>query len=125
VGLVEEVAPLGAVVRLTTDPDSRLWCYDARSAVEAVAVGAGPDRLRLAHLRWPADISPGDIFLTTGKAGRLPRGLVVGEVVEVGRGEDGLSGRVLLRPRVSVKELRSVLVLRRPAEPTEAGSTPR
>lgn len=125
VGIVQEAGPLGSVVRLTTDPESRIWSYDARSGVEAVAVGSGPDRLRLAHLRWPADIVPGDILLTTGKAGRLPRGLVVGEVVEVGRAEDGLSGRVLIRPRVSVRELGSVLVLPWSGGGPETGSTSR
>ncbi len=125
VGVVQGVGPLGASVRLTTDTESRVWCYDARSGVEGVAVGCGPDDLRLEHVRWPADIVTGDVFLTAGKSGRFPAGLVVGEVHEVGRADDGLEADVRLRPRVLVREVRSVLVLRWPATAPPVGSASR
>jgi rod shape-determining protein MreC len=111
VGVVEAVSPWGAEVRLTTDPKSRLWCADARSGAEAVAVGAGRDQLRLPHVSWPADIEPGDAFLTTGKAGRYPRGLVVGVVQEARCSADGLTADVLLRPRLPVRECRTLFLL--------------
>jgi len=123
VGAVQGVGPLGASVRLITDPESRVWCYDARSGVEGVAVGYGPASLRLEHVRWPADIVTGDVFLTAGKSGRFPAGLVVGEVTEVGQADDGLEADVRLRPRVLIREVRSVLVLRWPAtEPVTSAS---
>jgi rod shape-determining protein MreC len=111
VGVVQAVGPLGATVRLTTDPDSRVWCYDERSGVESIAVGASSEELRLLYIQWPVDILSGDVFLTTGKGGRFPPGRVVGVVTEVSRAGDGLSGEVRLRPRVLIRELRSVFVL--------------
>jgi rod shape-determining protein MreC len=122
VGAVEAAGPLGATVRLITDPDSRVWCYDERSGVESVAAGTGPEDLRLLYVRWPVDILADDVFLTTGKAGRFPPGLVVGVVTEVSRAADGLSAEVRLRPRVLVRELRSVFVLpwTSPGPPTSA-----
>jgi rod shape-determining protein MreC len=111
IGVVQAAGPLGATVRLTTDPDSRVWCYDERSGVESVALGTGPEELQLLYVQWPADILPGDVFLTTGKAGRFPAGLVVGVVTEVARAADGLNAEVRVHPRVLVRELRSVFVL--------------
>jgi rod shape-determining protein MreC len=120
-GVVQAAGPLGATVRLTTDPDSRVWCYDERSGVESVALGTGPEELRLLYVGWPADILSGDVFLTTGKGGRFPPGLVVGVVTEVARAADGLNAEVQLRPRVLVRELRSVFVLPwTPGPPTPA-----
>jgi len=111
VGLVEAVGPVGAEVRLTTDPESRVWCADARSGAEAVVLGSGRDALRLAHVSWPADIVPGDVFLTTGKAGRYPGGLVVGVVQEVRSSADSVAAVVVLQPRVTIRELRSLFLL--------------
>jgi len=125
VGLGEAVAPWGSVVRLATDPESRIWCYDGRSGAQAVALGSGRDELRLAHLDWQADISPGDVFLTTGKGGRFPRGLVVGVVQEVRRAGSGLGAQVRLRPRVSVQEVRSVFLLPAPAPLSGSAPAPR
>lgn len=123
VGTVRAVAPLGSVVRLTTDPESRVWCYDARSGVEAIARGRGPEELGLEDVRWPADIAEGDVFLTTGKAGRFPRGLVVGVVQGVRRADDGLGAEVQLQPRVSLRDVRSVLVVPWPSAGSPASST--
>ena len=123
VGTVRAVGPLGSVVRLTTDPESRVWCYDARSGVEAIARGRGTEELGLEDVRWPADIAEGDVFLTTGKAGRFPRGLVVGVVQGVRRADDGLGAEVQLQPRVSLRDVRSVLVVPWPSAGSPASST--
>jgi len=124
VGTVLEVGPLGSVVRLITDPDSLIWCVNARSGSEAVAVGTGRNEIQLAYVDWRADVVAGDVFLTTGKAARLPRGLVVGVVEDTGRAGNPLEADVRLRPRVSIGSLHSVFILPWETPGVHAASTP-
>jgi rod shape-determining protein MreC len=58
-----------------------------------------------------AVVAVGDIVLTSGLGGVLPKGLVVGQVAEVERADYELFEPILVRPAVDFSRLELVLVL--------------
>ncbi len=129
-GVVEEgmpvIAPGGVVgqirsrsgsrgeVLLVTDPRSAIDVVLEKSRARGVAVGTGePERYaaRLKYLQRDVKAIAGERVLTTGDDDRYPRGLVVGEVVEVGGDVQGPFQRAILRPLLDPGQLDEVFVV--------------
>lgn len=85
VGHVAAVGDHSARVILVTDIASRVPIVVARSGVDAIAAGDNGDLLRLALLPRGADVRDGDLVVTSGAGGVMPKGLRVGVVKRVGR----------------------------------------
>jgi len=73
------------VLRLD-DLNSRIPVMSARSQSVAILAGDNTDDPRLLYVDEESDWEDGDIVMTSGDAGRLPRGLNVGRVIP---GEEG------------------------------------
>jgi rod shape-determining protein MreC len=73
------------VLRLD-DLNSRIPVMSARSQSVAILAGDNRDDPRLLYVDEESDWEEGDIVMTSGDAGRLPRGLNVGRVISA---EDG------------------------------------
>ena len=58
-----------------------------------------------------ADIRKSDIIVTSGLAGFYPKGLLIGEVIEVGEEFSGLSKFALIKPAADLSALEEVLVI--------------
>ncbi|WP_416879075.1 rod shape-determining protein MreC [Litorimonas sp.] len=89
-GLVGHVILVGSdssrVLRLD-DLNSRIPVMSERSQAVAVLAGDNTDFPKLLFIDVGMDWQVGDLILTSGDDGRLPRGLVVGNVVEASDGE--------------------------------------
>lgn len=89
-GLVGHVILVGSdssrVLRLD-DLNSRIPVMSERSQAVAVLAGDNTDFPKLLFIDVGMDWQVGDLILTSGDDGRLPRGLVVGKVVETSDGE--------------------------------------
>jgi len=85
-GLVGRVSGLGsrsARILLITDLNSRIPVAIEPSRARAVLAGDNSDRPRLIHLPPGADLSPGDMVVTSGHGGAFPVGMPVGVVAAV------------------------------------------
>ncbi|WP_318258735.1 rod shape-determining protein MreC [Geobacter anodireducens] len=53
----------------------------------------------------------GDVVVSSGMGGIFPKGLVIGEVTMVKKGEYGIFQNINIRPAVNIARLEEVLVL--------------
>ena len=112
VGQVEKVLPHSSSVRLISDPDHALPVQINRTGLRTVAYGKGDTSLLLMpNVPLQADISPGDMIVTSGLGDRFPPGFLVGEVEHVQRDSGETFARVHVRPFAALDRGREVLLI--------------
>ena len=67
--------------------------------------------LTMSNLPLDADLIPGDKVITSGLAGTYPKGVAVGEVVEVSQSNDGMRNEAVVKPYVDFGHLEEVMVI--------------
>ncbi len=114
VGQVEDVHRFSATVRLISDPDHALPVQINRTGQRTVLYGSGDTtRLVMPDMPLQADISPGDVIVTSGLGDRFPPGFPVGEVVQVVRESGAIFAKVYVRPFAALDRGREVLLIDR------------
>lgn len=84
VGRVSETGPHDAIVQTLADPQSRVNAVLSRSGLEGTVIG-GPGSLQMTiDPRFGSTPARGEWVVTSGVGGGYPRGLVIGQVAEVG-----------------------------------------
>ncbi len=112
VGQVEDVFRYSASVRLISDPDHALPVQINRTGLRTVVYGSGDtSRLLMPNVPLQADISPGDMIVTSGLGDRFPPGFPVGEVEQVQRNSGETFARVYVRPFAALDRGREVLLV--------------
>jgi len=111
VGQVAESSYTASRVVLLTDHNSGIDAIVQRSRARGVVKGGTDGTCRMEYLTRDADVQVGDRILTSGLDGVFPKGLVVGEVVEVGRSNRGLLQAATVQPSVELEKLEEVLVV--------------
>jgi len=112
VGQVEDVFRYSASVRLISDPDHALPVQINRTGLRTVVYGSGDtSRLLMPNVPLQADISPGDMIVTSGLGDRFPPGFPVGEVEQVQRNGGETFARVYVRPFAALDRGREVLLI--------------
>jgi rod shape-determining protein MreC len=124
VGQVEDVHRHLSTVRLISDPDHALPVQINRTGLRTVAHGSGETRyLLLPNVPLQADVSPGDMVVTSGLGDRFPPGFPVGEVERVQRDRGATFAKVYIRPFAALDRGREVLLIEpqlvTPAPPVE------
>ena len=108
-------------VQLILDPRSAVGSLVQRpeSRVAAIVEGYGPNPLtpRMINVARDADIIKGDKIITSGFGGIYPKGLLVGEAVDVINEEGGLLKYAILKPAVDFDRLEEVFVIVHSREP--------
>ncbi len=112
VGRVVESSPSSSRVMLITDPDSHISAIDSRSRCEGMLYGISGGLCRMEYLPLDADIKKGDIILTSSFSSIFPKGLVLGEVVEVQGSPAKLSLSALVKPDFEFSQLEEVLCIK-------------
>ena len=113
-GVVGQVIKSGATsakVLLLTDHASALAATIQRSRARGVVRGKGGDLCSLEFANRQDDIKLGDIVITSGIGGVYPKGIPIGEVTMVKKGEYGIFQTVTIRPAVNFSHLEELLVL--------------
>ena len=110
-GRVAEVSPRASKVQLLTDPESAVAALLQISRVTGLVVGQPDGSLRMEYLPQDEEISVGDLVLTSGLGGFMPKGLVIGQVTEVRKMDYELFQAALVRPAVDFSRLELVLVI--------------
>jgi rod shape-determining protein MreC len=114
VGQVVKVAAGSSRILLLTDHASAIAAVVQRSRARGVVRGAGSGRLTLEFAIREDDVKVGDQLVTSGIGGIFPKGLPIGEVTMVKKGEYGIFQTIEVRPAVMITRLEEVLVLLKP-----------
>lgn len=113
VGQVEDVHQHLSTVRLISDPDHALPVQINRTGLRTVAYGSGEtSHLLMPNVPLQADVSPGDMIVTSGLGDRFPPGFPVGEVERVERDSGETFATVYLRPFAALDRGREVLLIK-------------
>lgn len=111
VGRIIDVAPGTSTVLLTTDLRSNIESIVQRTRVKGVVEGSGSGGMKLKYVRELDDVNVGDRVITSGFSGLFPKGLVIGEVVRIEKGQDNFFKSIGVRPAVDFTTIEEVLVV--------------
>ncbi|MBQ9941418.1 MAG: rod shape-determining protein MreC [Christensenellaceae bacterium] len=70
------------------------------------------DMLEMSYLPLEADIIPGDKILTSGIGGIYPKGLVIGQVAEVGAATETGEKKVIVKSAVDFQHVEEVVIIK-------------
>jgi rod shape-determining protein MreC len=111
VGRVLQVNPRTAKVQLLGDVASSVNALIQSSRATGLVRGQPDGSLVMDFIPQEEQVKPGDIVLTSGLGGDLPRALVVGTVTDVTKRDIDLFQSADLRPAVDLNRLEVVLVI--------------
>jgi rod shape-determining protein MreC len=113
VGQVVKVAHSSSRVLLLTDHSNGIAATIQRSRARGVVKGKGDGLCQLEFTTREEDVKVGDIVVSSGIGGVFLKGLPIGEVTMVKRGEYGIFQTVTIQPSVNISHLEDVLVVLR------------
>jgi len=111
VGQIAEASHTAARVVLLTDHNSGIDAIVQRSRARGIVQGGTDGSCYMNYLNRDADVVVGDRVLTSGLDGIFPKGVMIGEVVDVSRRHRGLLQAAVVRPSVALDRLEEVLVV--------------
>ena len=113
IGQIIKVAPNSSRVLLLTDHASGIAATIQRSRARGVVKGKGEGLCSLEFTTREEDVKVGDMVVTSGVGGVFFKGLPIGEVTMVKRGEYGIFQTVTIRPAANIPHLEEVLIVLR------------
>lgn len=112
VGLVIEVLEHRAVVRAITDPESSVGVTVRGRGGQGSAIGELGGLLRVTNYFEDQPVQEGDKVETSSRGGLFPRGILVGEVIQVlARNENNLYREYIVRPAADMQNLLEVALI--------------
>ena len=111
VGRVVDVGPNWGQVLLLIDNSSAVRARLGQSRAEGVVAGRGESALLMDYITQDIQISSGEYVLTSGVGGRVPSGLVIGQVTSVHQSDAALFQQADVRPSVDFSQLEVVLII--------------
>ena len=113
VGQTVKVSSTTARVLLLTDHASGIAATIQRSRARGVVKGKGEMLCTLEFTTREEEVKVGDTVITSGVGGVFLKGLPIGEVTMVKRGEYGIFQTISIRPSANLPHLEEVLVVLR------------
>lgn len=101
-----------ARVLLLTDHNSGIDAVVQRSRARGIVEGGLDEHCVMKYLKRGEDVEVGDRVVTSGLDGIFPKGIMVGEVTRVTRGNRGLLQVADIKPSVPLERIEEVLVTR-------------
>jgi rod shape-determining protein MreC len=114
VGRIIKTTPAASQVLLLTDHNSSVAALVQRTRDEGLVEGTEAGLARIKYLPILSEVGVEDVVLTSGLAGIFPKGLMIGQVTEIQKKEDGLFQVAQIKPAVDFTKLEEVLVILRP-----------
>jgi rod shape-determining protein MreC len=128
VGRIAQVSPGAAKVQLITDPTSAINIRMEPSRAQAVLQGQLTGDLTVEMVPQSANITIGDVVLTSGLGGNYPENILIGQVAGVRKRDNDLFQSASIQPVVDFSQLEIVLVITNfrpidiaPLQPTPSG----
>ncbi len=111
VGRITEVGPRTAKVQLLSDPDSGVAALLQTTRGTGLVVGQQDGTLQMKYVPQEEDIAVGDIVLSSGLGGVIPKGLVIGQITDVQQRAYETFQTATVRPAVDFRRLELALVI--------------
>lgn len=112
IGLVTETTAGTAVVRAVTDPQSRVGVTVRSRGGQGIALGLPGGQIRVVDFIESEPVQAGDFVETSSFGGIFPRGVLVGEVIEViPKDPNTLRRSFVLRPAVDMSTVLEVALI--------------
>lgn len=112
VGQVINVSPRYAKVLLATDPNSAVDAIIQGNRALGVIKGDSHG-YRLDYVLKDSAVAKDDLIVTSGMGGVFPKGLLIGQVVDVGNDKRGMFHSITVRPAVDFRDLEYVTIILR------------
>ena len=110
VGQVINVSPRYSKVLLATDPNSAVDAIVQNNRALGIIKGDGQG-YRLDYVLKDSEVVKDDLVVTSGMGGVFPKGLLIGQVVNVGNDKRGMFHTITVRPAVDFRELEYVTII--------------
>ncbi|NOX61023.1 MAG: rod shape-determining protein MreC [Chloroflexi bacterium] len=111
VGRVSEVYPQSSEILLLTDSTSAINVMTQASRAPGVLRGRTGKLPLMDYIPPDVEVSPGEIVITSGLGRDFPKGLVVGQVVQVLQNDNRPFQQAVVRPTVNFNRLELVLIV--------------
>lgn len=112
VGRVLEVGRYSSRILLITDPNSKVGVVIQRNRQGGMLVGRPDGKCKMIYIALDSDVARGDKVVTAGLGTIFPRGILVGEVVEVGKEPGRLYKYAVIRTAQDMSKLEEVLCIK-------------
>lgn len=119
-GQVIEVGPTYSRIRLLTDQKSGVASLIQRGRKTGITKGSISGDLMLDFISADSTVTAGDVVLTSGLGGVYPKGLLIGEVLEVSKETNALYKSIKLTPANDASTVENVLILTDTAPSTDS-----
>jgi rod shape-determining protein MreC len=114
VGRVVKTSPSASVVLLVTDPNNAVTGLIQRTRDEGIVEGTAQGRARMKYIPLLSTVRTGDSVVTSGLTGGFPRGLAIGTITSIQKGESDLFQAAEIVTDVDVQKIEEVLVITSP-----------
>lgn len=111
VGLVVEAGGRSSKVMLITDPNSAVDAVLQKSRARAIIKGGTSGYCVLQYVLRKNTVEIGDSVISSGMDGVFPKGLPIGQVLEIDNKESGIFQEVSVMPFVDFERLEEVLII--------------
>jgi rod shape-determining protein MreC len=111
VGRISEVTDTTSKVLLITDASSAVNAVMQSSRLNGVVRGNPGGDLIMDYIPQGAIFSIGEVVLTSGLGGRFPKGIPVGQVIEIRQRDIDVFQQAVVRPTVDFRRLELVMVV--------------
>jgi rod shape-determining protein MreC len=98
-------------VLLLIDGSSNIDAVIQGSRTQCILQGTGRSLYKLKYVPHTVEVAIGDVVLSSGMAGVFPKGLILGNVVQVNTQKHDLFKEIYVAPSVDFERLEEVLVL--------------
>jgi rod shape-determining protein MreC len=111
VGIVLKTSSDFSDVLIVTDPNFAIDAIVQRTRARGIIEGKSGNLSHMKYLNRLDDVVVGDKVVSSGLAGKFPKGIMIGEVIETSRAKYGITQDVLVRPSVNFGKLEEVFVV--------------
>jgi rod shape-determining protein MreC len=111
VGRISEVSDTTSKVLLISDPSSAVNAILQSSRLNGVLRGYPGGDLLMDYIKQGETLSEGEVILTSGLGGRFPKGIPIGQVVEIRQRDIDVFQQAVVRPTVDLSRLELVMVV--------------
>ena len=108
---IMETAWHSSRVLLLVDGNSNIDALIQGSRTQGILQGYRSTGCRMKYVPKTEQVKAGDIVLSSGLGGTFPKGLILGVVAKVDRGDGGLFQRIDVTPAVDLRDIEEVVVL--------------
>ncbi len=111
IGKLIEVSDTTSTVRLVCEEQSGISAKVQGSSDQGMLRGQADGTLRLEYVVSDAEVSAGDIIITSGIGGSFPKGLPLGTVASINRAANAVYYTIVVRPASTAENNEEVLVI--------------